>query len=347
MSSILFPLRTNIKSLQRWGPNYDISARIKQSMILYDEVILETGTYLYSKSDRFVLHDFDQWNEENTKGNVLKRMEEIEKKQGESYITVIDGKTGAEKSKYKVEKQDRFVADYRTVDVLSEIESESYGKEGEFLKYAYVLRKKKHRDSINLINKKDLENRKFAETARRIYGDIPLVGLLSNLNDSLALSHLFKMPITVDVLHAPLLKIKAKSKIGLEFSILDRLAEMRIPDFSTLNLDNLLELRKDKAINSFRELIGKINSQLQSESTYGIDQLFMKELLEEIKEVVPTRRNIALEASLGTLSLIPVPLIGIATTIFDVGKELKEYKDFATNWLSFVLKARELDVGSS
>ena len=44
LSRILFPLRTNIKSLQRWGKN-DISERIKQSIILYDEIIVETGTY--------------------------------------------------------------------------------------------------------------------------------------------------------------------------------------------------------------------------------------------------------------------------------------------------------------
>jgi len=44
LSSILFPLRTNIRSLQRWGNN-DISARTKHSIILYDEIIIETGTW--------------------------------------------------------------------------------------------------------------------------------------------------------------------------------------------------------------------------------------------------------------------------------------------------------------
>ena len=49
-SSIIFPLSTNIKSFQRWGDN-DISKRIKQSLILYDKVILETGTYKLEGKD--------------------------------------------------------------------------------------------------------------------------------------------------------------------------------------------------------------------------------------------------------------------------------------------------------
>lgn len=342
-SSILFPLRSNINSLQRWGDNYDISGRIKQSMILYDEVVVETGTFKYSGSDRFVLRTFEQWSEGNTREDVLKKLEEIEKRPKEGYITVIDGKTRTEKYKYKVEKKDEFIADYRTVDVISEIESGSYGKEVDFLKYAYIQRKENHRNAINQNNLRDLANKKFAETARKIYGEMPLIALLNNLNDSLALSHYFRMPVSVDRMHVPLLGIKTEYEVGLEFAILDRLAQIAIPDFSALDLDSLLQLRKDKAIKSFRNLIWKINSKLQSEGTLNIDKLFNEELLKEIEEIAPTKKKLALNTALGALSFIPAPLVSIATTIADVGKELEEYRDFAMNWLSFVLKARELD----
>ena len=343
MSSILFPLRTNIKSLQRWGDNYDISGRIKQSIILYDTVIVETGTFTYSGSERAVLHGFEQWSEENTREAVLKKSKEIEERQEESYITYIDGKTGIEKWKYKVEKKDEFIADYRTVDVISEIESGSYGEEVDFLNYAFILRKKNHNDVLVQNTLKDLANKKFAERARKIYGQMPLIELLNNLNDSLAMSHLFKMPVAVDAMHAPLLRIKTEYEVGLQFAILDRLTQVAIPDFSTLDLDSLLQYRKDKAIKSFRNLIWKMNSKLQSKGTLGIDELFIQELLQEIREIAPTKKKIVLKTALGVLSFIPVPLASIATTIGDIGKELKEYRDFATNWLSFVLKAREED----
>jgi len=343
MSSILFPLRTNIKSLQRWGDTYDISGRIKQSMILYDEVVVETGTFKYSGTDRFAFHEFKPWGEENTRGDVFKEIERIEKGAEESYITVIDGKTGVEKFKYEVKKKQNFVADYRTVDVISEIESGSYGEEVDFLKYACIQRKENHKDVISQNTLKDLANKEFAETARKIYGEMHLVGLLNNLNDSLALSHSFRIPISVDAIYSPLLKIKIEYEVGLEFAILDRLTQIAIPDFSTLDLDSILKLRKEKAIQSFRDMIWKMNSQLQSEGTSSIDELFGEELLKAIGELAPTKKQFVLNSALGALSFIPVPLVSIATAIVGVGKEFKEVRDFAKHWLSFVLKARELD----
>lgn len=325
MSRVIFPLRTNIQSLQRWGKN-DISERIKQSIILYDEIIIETGTYRYSGAERFVLDSYIPWSEQNSKEDVLKKLEKIEKRTDEGYITVFDGKTHAEKYKYKVDKKDEYVADYRTVDVISDMESGRYGREVDFFRYAVINRKDNHREIINQNTLKDLENKEFAETATKIYGKIPLVKLLYNLNDSLAISHLFKIPVTIDAMHAPLLKCKTQSRLGLEFSILDRLAQIGIPDFGHFGLDKLLELRKDKAISSFRNLISKISSKLQSESNVDIETLFTQELLEQIKEIAPTGKKIALDVALGALSAIPCPLVSVATTVADIGKGLKEYR---------------------
>lgn len=312
-------------------------------MILYDEVIVETGTFKYSGTDRFAFYEFKPWGKDNTREDVLREIERIEKGSEESYITVRDGKTGVEKFKYEVKKKQNFVADYRTADVISEIESGSYEKEADFLKYALIQRKENHKDFISQNTLKDLANKSFADTARKIYGEMHLVGLLNNLNDSLALSHQLKIPISIDAIYSPLLKIKTDYEVGLEFAILDRLVTIAIPDFSTLNLDSILKLRKEKTIQSFRNMIWKMNLQLQSEGTSSIDELFGDELLKEIEELAPTRKRLVLNAALGALSFIPTPLVNIATTIVGVGKEFREYRDFAKHWLSFVLKARKLD----
>jgi len=341
-SSILIPLRANIKSFQKWGDTYDISGRIKQSMVLYDEVIVETGTFKYSGSDRFAFQEFKQWDRDNTKEDVLREIERIEKEPDKTYITVIDGKTRVEKYKYEVSKKQKFVSDYRTVEVISEIESGSFGKELDFLKYAYIMRKENHKETISQNTLRDLANKRFAETARRTYGNMNLVGLLNNLNDSLALSHLFKMPVCVDVIHAPLLRTKTECDVHLDFEILNKLSNTVIPDFSVFELDKLIELRRDNALRSFRDMIRKINSKLQSEGSLKIEDLIKQELLNEIAEIAPTKKKFVLDTSLGVLSFIPHPLVSIATAITDIGKELKEYRDFTTNWLSFVLKAREL-----
>lgn len=343
LSSILFPLRTNINSLQRWGDSYDISGRIKQSMILYHKVIFETGTFRYSGSERFVFHEYKPWSEENTLEKVLKEIERVEKRSEEAYFTVINGKTRVEKFKYTIKKKQEFVADYRTVDVISELESDSYGKEADFLKYALIQRKENHEETIKQNTSIDLTNKEFVETARKTYGEINLIGLLHNLNDSLALSHLFKIPISVDAIHTPLLRAKRKVEVGFEFAILDRLTQIAIPDFSKLELDDLFELRKDKAIESFRDMIWKISSMIQLEGSSNIEELFNQELLNEVAEIAPTEKELALNVALGAPHFIPIPLVSVAAEISDLGKDLKEYRDFAKNWLSFVLKARELD----
>ncbi len=148
MSKILFPLRTNIKSLQRWGDN-DISRRIKQSLVLYDEAIIETGTYDFQGNDAFVFQNYTPWdNEKNSEVVITKRIQEIENKQKDSYIIVYKGKTGVERNRYKIEKKDQFLADFRTVDVVQEIASGSFGKEVDFFQYASFGRTKEVSESI-------------------------------------------------------------------------------------------------------------------------------------------------------------------------------------------------------
>ena len=340
MASIIFPLATNIKSLQRWGDN-DISKRIKQSLILYDKIIIETGTYNFQGSDAAVLQGYDAWNEQNSKEFVMEKLQKIENRQEEGYIKVFDGKTHLEKYRYKVEKKDEFLADYRTVDIISEIESGSYGKEAYFLEYADIYRNKKYLENIKRITMKDLADKEFAEEVRKTHGRMPTIVFLNNLNDSLAMSHAFSIPVAVDSIYASILKLKTKCRIGLQFSVLERLAQIGVPDFSDLSLEKILELRKDKALKSFRNLISKLSLKLQSESNLNLEALFTQELLREIKELAPNRKRIALAIFLGALSNVPCPFVGAVTTIGDMGKELKEYSDFSSNWLSFLLRANE------
>jgi len=340
LSSVIFPLRTNIKSLQRWGDN-DISKRIRQSFILYDEVIFEAGTFEFSGAEGFVLEGFVPWSEQNSKEAVLRDLEKIENTQEDRYIRVFDGKTHAEKFKHKLDKKNNFIADFRVVDILSEVESGSYGKEVDFVKYAVIQREKKYWDAINKNIAKDLANKEFADLARTTYGPMPMIRLLNNLNDSLAISHFFKVPVTLDAMHTILLKYRTKSQLGLNFPILDRLAQIGVPDFGEFSLEKLLKLRKDRAIQSFRNLIAKISSEIQSGSSLNVEALYNRELLEEIKEIAPSKRGISIDVCLGALSSVPCPPAGIVATIADIGKGLKEYSNFAANWLSFILRAKE------
>ena len=150
------------------------------------------------------------------------------------------------------------------------------------------------------------------------------------------------MPVAVDSIYASLLKLKTKCKIGLQYTVLERLTQkIGIPDFGDLSLEKILELRKDKALASFRKFISQLSLMLQSENNLNVEALFTQELLKELKELAPNRKRLAFATFFGALSNIPCPFIGPVTTIADIGKELKGYNDFSSNWLSFLLKASE------
>lgn len=338
MSSIIFPLATNIKSLQKWGDN-DITKRIKQSLILYDKVIVETGTYNFQGAGSFVLQGFEPW-EKNSKGEILKKMEQIENRQEDRYIRIFDGKTHLEKKKYKIDKKYTFLADYRSVDIISEINAGKYGKI-DFLQYLDINRQGNHWKNIEQNTIKDLSDSEFADIVSNIHGKMPTIVFLNNLNDSLAMSHALNAPIAVDSIYASLLKLKTKCRIGSQFSTLEKLAKIGVPDFGDLDLEKILELRKDKALASFRNLISALSLKVQCGNNLDIEAIFTQELFKEIKELAPTKKRIALNTFIGALSNLPCPIIGAVTSVSEVGKEIKEYRDFSSNWLSFLLKANE------
>jgi uncharacterized protein (DUF927 family) len=279
----------------------------------------------------------------NTTESALKEIEKIEKAPEAGYITLLDGKTFREKTKFKVSKKDQFFADFRTIDLVREIEGGNYGKEFDFIKYTIVLRKENFDKELHKNIEKDLMNEEFAEKAKKIYGKMALISLLKNLNDSLALSQMFKSPVAVDAIHAPLLRVKTKHEMGTDFAILDRLSQLEIPDFGDFDIDSLLQLRKEKSVRDFRNWIQKISTKLQSDHTLEIDRLVFTELLKEIKEIAPNKKGVCIEAFLGTISSLPVPIVGQIATIADVGKELKKYDDFSRSWLSFILKSVKME----
>ena len=299
INRIIFPLSTNIKSFQPWGDN-DISKRIKQSLILYDKIMLETGTYT-CEGKNALIQGYAPWDASNTKESVLEKIQRVDNVKEDMYITHrarILGDFFVDAHKYKVDRKDIFIADFRTLELISEIESGNFGKI-DFLEYLDIYRNYSHFEQINNNTKRDLSDSKFAEIVRKTHGAFPAHVFLNNLNDSLAISHKTGLPVTVDSIYSALLKLKTKSMISKQFSVLEKLAKTIIfPDFGKLRLEEILELRKDKALVSFRSLISDLSTRLKS-GDLNIEDFFAQELLKEIWELAPSKKGVALNAFFG------------------------------------------------
>lgn len=342
-NGIVFPLSTNIKSFQPWGDN-DISKRIKQSLILYDKIILETGTYRCGGKD-FVSSGYSPWDPSNTKECVLAEIQHLKTVNEDMFITHrarVVGDFFVEAHKWKIDRKDIFIADFRTLDLISEVFSGSYGKI-DFLEFLDINRLDNHIEQISDNTKRDLADSSFAEIIRKTHGSFPSIVFLNNLNDSLIISHKIAMPVAVDSIYSGILKLKTKSLIGMQFSVLEKLLEKTLvfPDFAELDLDEILDLRKDKALSSFRRLISDLSKRLKS-GDLNIGELFAQEFLKEIWELAPNKKRLVLNAFLGVLSNSPCSAIGSSISAYEIGKEFKNYRNFSSNWLSFVLKAKKL-----
>jgi hypothetical protein len=188
-----------------------------------------------------------------------------------------------------------------------------------------------------------LADSKFAEIVRKTHGAFPAHVFLNNLNDSLVISHKTDMPVAVDSIYSALLKLKTKSLIGKQFSVLEKLAKTVIfPDFGEIGLEEILELRKDKALVSFRSLISDLSARLKS-GDLNVEELFAQEFLEKIWELAPNKKGVVLNAFLGALSNIPCSAIGSLTSVYEIARELNHYRNFSSHWISFVLKAKKME----
>jgi hypothetical protein len=342
-SSIVFPLSTNIKSFQRWGDN-DISKRIKQSLILYDKVILETGTYKLEGKDA-VLQGYTPWNAVNTKEQVLKEIQWAQTNDEDMFITHrarILGDFFVDAHKYKVNKEDYFIADFRTLDITSELESGKYGHP-DFIEYLDINRYGDHYEQVNFRTKRDMADNDFAETVKRTLGTLPAFAFLNNLNDSLLISSKTDMTVAVDSIYSNLLALKSKSQIGRQFSMLEKLTETAIfPDFAELSLEKIIQLRKDKALTSFRLKVLELSQKLKS-GDFDVKDIFAHDLMKEIWEFAPSKKGVIINAFMGVFSNVPLPAVGGLSSIHDLAKEVSNYQKFSSHWLSFVLKAKEFE----
>ncbi len=225
---------------------------------------------------------------------------------------------------------------------MSEIESGKFGKP-DFIEYLDINRFSDHYEQVTFRTERDMADNDFAETVKRTLGTLPAIAFLNNLNDSLLISSKTDITVGVDSIYSNLLALKTKSQIGRQFSVLEKLAETAIfPDFSELSLEQIIKLRKDKALTSFRTKVLELSQKLKT-GDFDIKDVFAQDLLKEIWEFAPSKKGVILSAFMGAFSNIPLSVVGGLSSIHDLAKEVINYRKFSSHWLSFVLKAKDFE----
>ena len=131
------------------------------------------------------------------------------------------------------------------------------------------------------------------------------------------------------------------SDVRLE--VLNRICDLLkfvIPDFSSLEIEKILDLRKDKLFIKFRNKLLDINNYVTQNDMNlfdlsKIDSLFMRELMIELAEIAPSNKKLLVNGSLGVAGLIP--MIGPIATGVGLVKDSKGLHDFNKSWLAFIV----------
>jgi hypothetical protein len=126
----------------------------------------------------------------------------------------------------------------------------------------------------------------------------------------------------------------------IQEQVFSGLLQIRVPDFSRLTLEEIVELRQDALWTDFREFVVRLAHSLEKASDIdevSIDDVFpalAKELMIELSARQPSGRKLVIDVALNAASLVPV--FGAIATAASTGKAIKEYREGNVRWLSFL-----------
>lgn len=334
--NIYFPLRSNIQFFEMQANQPPLISRIKQSILMYNNLIFDDGTYTLSynehgsfdsfvpppQSDRFQL----EVPEEPSRVISLNARDE---RTGETFNLIP-----------RSDNSHSYSVNFRKLLAKMNIENEPFIK--------FELKRLTHdgKQVLREAVRKTNDYKKFID-GNPFFTD----KVFENFHNSILMSNSLNTPFMLDVLHDNLLKNLSQNIIKISdvrldvFNRINELLQLKMPDFSSMKVDEILDLRKDKLFKKFRYKLLDINNNLIEKDLSKfdktqIDSLFVNEvLLEEIKEFAPSSKKLVVSGTLGLAGAFPIA--GIAASGVSVARDAISTHKYNRSWLAFIFKHKE------
>lgn len=330
--NIYFPIWSNLDFFQDKTKQPSLIKRIKLSLLMYKELIFDSGVYTMFCSENSSYAFDEPYNE---------HYEIPDSPIEESYLTGQLQGSNRTFPMVPVSKGKYFPVCFE--HLINELGL----NEEKFINFQSIELNENGKKVLQDVMRETKEYKKFIEGARFCQETI-----LENFQKSLLVSQNLNTPILVDNSHSKLIDHINITNLKLELKIevlnkVNILLKYKIPDFSVMDTERLLELREDKLFKKFRSKLIEINSVITSKNlneieSSSIESLFMHEYLSEMKEFAPSEREVAINGSLGILGLLPA--IGTAASVANIaytGKEAKKVYEYNNSWIAFVMKYPE------
>lgn len=326
---IYFPIWSNVDFFRDTTKQPELINRIKLSILMYDNIIFDSGIYNMQCSEFgsfSVVYPYDGKYEipESPIEDVQVTMQEDGSNQAFYVIPPSKGKSFIVCFEYLINKlglsEEKFI----------KFQFKELSKYGEEILKDATSKTESYKDLI--------DGSRFCKNR-----------ILTNFHTSLLLARDLNAPIMVDNLHHKMIEkmnitnLKPELKLEVLYRI-NKLLKHNIPDFSAMEIEELLNLREDKLFKNFRSKLIEINNTLTSKSLreleeLDIESLFMGECIAEMKEFAPSGKEVAINGSLGILGFFPV--IGTAASAANLaytGKQVKDLYDYKNSWMAFVME---------
>lgn len=332
---IYFPIRSNIHFFEQKANQPPLISRIKQSILMYNNLIFDDGGYTLSCNGH---GSFDSIVPPNQLDRF--KLEVPEEASKEFFLNAKDDRTGKPFSLIPHSKNSKnYGVSFRKLLNDMNIENES------FVKFELQELTPDGKKVLNDAVRKTSDYKKFIDGNSFFQNKI-----FENFHNSILISNSLNTPFILDSLHNNLLKnisqnIIKTSDARLEvFNRINELLQLKMPDFSSMKVDDVLDLRKDKLFEKFRDKLLDINKNLMQKEILEfdksqIDALFVNELLKEIKELAPSIKKLLISGTLGVAGAVPIA--GVAASGIGVVKDGISTFKFSRSWLAFIIKNAE------
>ncbi|VVB62639.1 Uncharacterised protein [uncultured archaeon] len=337
INRVFFPLRSNIGWFQSAELQEKIANKVKQSILLYDEIYIEDGTLmvevkpngssvLYAPPGRF---PEDQ--------RSIEYQRDLEPTDIPTTIDGIQLLTGKSIARFKID----------FFKIFEGLEQSDFN----FIKF--ILIKGQIPEEFDKIIKQETNEDK--KQLKDLKMPMPLRDLIiSNLNYDILFSALLQSAILLDSTHHQLIEKKCAYAPNLKrtespaSSAMRSFIEFPAPNFSKMTMSQVLELREENGWQDLRRAVTSIISTLQDNIEIFNDPVRLEKtinyecnsaIFNELKRLHPSGRDTVVDLALCGASFLPY--VGMIPSAISAGKTLYKYLDERDNWTAFLMKLAE------
>jgi hypothetical protein len=335
---VYFPMRSNIEFFEKKSNQPSLISKIKQSILMYENLYFDVGAYTLSCNERLSFEVY-------TPPEGIKNLDfDIPENAPDGFfLTMQEEPNGRPFSLASVEEKGK---SYR---VCFQKLLEDIGLQGEdFIKLGTrVLTTDGERILKKLISHNN-QYKKYIESPGRCKDNI-----LKNLYLSLLASESSETPIIVDNLHNQIIQkltnesIKQDQRLEVLNSVLNtaenHIIDIEIPDFSLMDIDTLLDYKKDKVFKNFRSKILELNTVVAEKDVEQFNKIIMGEVITELssqlQEIAPSQSKLLIKLFTGVLGLFPgvSELLSAGNVAYDTIQGAKDLYHYENSWLTFIL----------